>query len=488
MRHTWPEYLECLRSIPHRFLGYAASTALAALRSRPLVETGSLDTYFSAPQDSFSASPAFRQTSGELLIRSGDLARLVISTAYSANSTRNLENLGVTPFTISHFVTQLHDYIRDEFTGFSSNTSEWHSRVAALLLQRLSIYTPRHPSGEVFTIRALRIIPLNDGSWVSGDSSQDGTIFLDEDQRPALPAGLNFRFVQRTATADRNRRRLYELLGAKPCDENQICGMIVKSHETINQPRSLPEYISHAVYLFRAHYWPGYGSRVRLCLVDSNLFIRNHGIMCIPFGEVGSGVRRLFTDDFNGIVWLHPQYENSVTINERKSWLDFLSSLEGVTTLPPLESGGMLSDAMKHILARNGSMEFLGHLRMRHFGRLGYIPSLASSNFYSHSVRASIGDIPVATDRGIRRLCETALPSLSSVSMGLLPLLQLNEPDHTDWSFLHEFGVLTMASPELFISQIRSLKAISDQGRTNEIAKAIYTAMSTYQGLTSSHL
>ena len=172
--------------------------------------------------------------------------------------------------------------------------------------------------------------------------------------------------------------------------------------------------------------------------------------------------------------------------DESQEWIRWLASLEMVGTWPPLDSGGRLSPAMRHILERNGSKEFLGHLKMRNVSLVGGLTYLNSSTD-QHLIN-DIKELRVSTDRGIRCLCETALPCLASASLGLLPLLQLNDPDDPQWNFLSQFGVLTAVSLELYARQIRYLKASNDQRIAKEMAPKIYRSMADLPNLTSSNL
>lgn len=311
---------------------------------------------------------------------------------------------------------------------------------------------------------------------------------MDQGRRIALPTGLHFCFVQSSAADDRDRRRLYRLLGVKPCDETEICKMILDSHATMAVWPPLEILISHAMYIFRAHYQPEDRQSLRLRLVDSNLTIRYRETIHLPFGTQGKDLRRLFADDFAGIIWLHPDYEDRVTQGERQQWFQFLHSVEGVYQLPPLQSGGRLSDAMRYILMRNGSKEFLWLLMLQY--RSGYgIHMLGDSHTReAQTLTVDISNTKVSTDQGVQKLCETILPSLSPVSLGLLPVLQLADPQNTDWSFLRKFGVQTELSPDYFVKQLRALKESNDQGRVRETCTTIYKAIAAYPALESSKL
>ncbi|EXJ91698.1 hypothetical protein A1O3_00248 [Capronia epimyces CBS 606.96] len=481
MRFGWPEYLGSLWSIHDPYMRKIADSTIQQLRSKLLVRSELQDGVFLVPQDCLTASDEFRDATGGLLITEGTYAQRVRSNAYSDNSAMILRKLGVTPFDISHFVELLDQYISAHMASFSSKTTEWHSRVARLLCNHFSVrpYQSYSPVFEAF--KALRIIPLDDGSWASGATCANKKVLLDQGRRIALPTGLQFCFVQASAADDRDRRQLYRLLGVKPCDETEICKMILDCHTTMVVWPSLKTLISHAVYIFRARYQPQYGQPLRLRLVDSNLTCRYRERVHLPFGTPGKSLRRLFADDFSGIIWLHPDYEGGVKEGERQNWSQFLCSVEEVYQLPPLNSGGRLSGAMWHILTRNGSKEFLWLLKSQY--RWGY-----GDTFGGQTLTMDISNIEVSTDQGVQKLCETTLPSLSSVSLGLLPVLQLVDPQDTDWSFLRKFGVQTELSPEFFVKQLRALKASNDQGRVMATAKTVYKAMAAYPALDSSKL
>ena len=148
--------------------------------------------------------------------------------------------------------------------------------------------------------------------------------------------------------------------------------------------------------------------------------------------------------------------------------------------MPPLPANGRLSLAMKHILDRKGSEIFLGHLKMRRLllhGNLFNDLSVVDAR----KVKSDIGDTEVLTDRGMDRFCETILPSLSSDSLGLLPVVQLDDTNDSDWALLNSFGVQTKLSPGFHVEQIRSLKRSNRQ--VKETARKIYQALSAYPGL-----
>jgi len=484
MRFGWPEYLCSPSFIYDPFMKKVADSTIKHLRSKLLVQAELQDSAFLAPKDCLTASDEFRDATGRLLITEGTYAQQVRSNAYSHDSATNLHKLGATPFKISHFVELLDQYISAHMASLSSKTTAWHSSVARLLCSHFSdiICQPYSPK-----LHALRIIPLDDGSWVSGASCAVKKVFLDQGRRMAVPAGVQFSFVQASAADDRNRRQLYRLLGVKPCDEIEICRMILESHASMVVWTPLKTLISHAVYIFRVRYEPQDGQSLRLRLVDSTLTRRYKERVHLPFGTQEKAFRQLYADKFSGMVWLHPDYEDGVTEGERQNWFQFLCSVEGVSRLPPLHSGGRLSGAMRHILMRNGSMEFLRLLKTQY--RSGYGTMFGDLRTReAQTLTMDISNIEVSTDHGVQKLCETILPSLSSASLGLLPVLQLVDPQDTDWSFLRNFGVQTVLSPHYFVKQLRALKASNDQGRVLSTATTIYKAIAAYSTLHSSNL
>lgn len=484
MRFGWAEYLGSLWSIYNPFMKAVADSAVKQLQTKPLVLPELQEGAFMAPQHSLSLPGEFRDENGELLITEGRYALQVRSNAYSYKSATILSKLGVSPFGITHFVELLDQYISAHINSLSSKTTEWHSRVARVLCNHFPDERYQSYSRLRYNIKALRIIPLDDGSWVSGDSCASRKVFFDQGRRIALSAGLDFRFVEASAADDSYRRQLYQLLGVKPCDETEVCEMILKSHQTMVGSPPLKTLISHAVYIFRARFKPRYGQSLRLRLFDSNLTIRYQERVHLPFGTQDVAVKRLFADGFTGMVWLHPDYETGVPEGERQNWFEFLRSVEGVHSLPPLHSGGRLSNAMRHVLVELGSKEFLRLLKTQF--RSSYWNM--SDSRESRTLVSDISNVKVSTDRGVQKLCETILPSVPSVDLGLLPVLQLFDPTHTDWSFLRKFGVQTELSPECFVKQLRVLKEINDQSRVKAIATSIYKALTACEASDSSKL
>lgn len=487
MRFGWPEYLGSLGSIHDSFMEEIADSTIEKLQSRRLIRTELQDSVFLVPRDCLTASDEFRDATGGLLLTEGTYAQRVRSNAYSDKSAKALSILGVNPFQISQFVELLDQYISANMESFTSKATEWHSRVANLLCNHFSNGDYQSNSPEFQAFRSLQIIPLDDGSWVSGASCETEKVFMDRGRRIVLPTGFHFCFVQASAACDHDRRQLYQLLGVKSCDETEICKMILDSHATMEDLPPLEVLISHAMYIFRARYQPRHGKSLRLRLLDSNFTTRYRERVHLPFGTQGRALRRLFADDFAGIIWLHPDYEDSVKQDERQSWFQFLCSIEGVDRLPPLHSGGRLSDAMRHILMRNGSKEFLWLLKTQYPS--GYGDTFGDSHTReAQTLTEDISNIEVSTDQGVQKLCETILPSLSPVSLGLLPVLQLVGPKNTDWGFLRKFGVQTELSPDYFVKQLRALKESNDQGPVRAMATFVYKAIAAYPGLDSSKL
>lgn len=247
--------------------------------------------------------------------------------------------------------------------------------------------------------------------------------------------------------------------------------------------------IAHALYLFHARYQSDslYANPLRICMVDSDLTIQYQKTIHLPFGRVGHAVRRLFSDDFSGIIWLHSDYEEAVSVWQRQDWCRFLSKLEGVYELPAFSSYGRLSDAMRHILMRNGSKEFLAHLKMRHRLQFGGIFGNLHSND-AHAVRGDVSNIEVSTHRCLRRRGDTILPSLSIASLDLLPVLRLSDSDNPEWRFLQKFGVQTGLSLDFFLEQLRALKPGNKRERLQELAATVYKAIAANPSLDRSKL
>ena len=132
---------------------------------------------------------------------------------------------------------------------------------------------------------------------------------------------------------------------------------------------------------------------------------------------------------------------------------------------------------MRHIFDRNGSRAFLNHLKAQTTMNKDFFSDLWP---WQANVDHDIKQFLVSTDSGVHRLCETALPCLSALSLGLIPVLELDEPYDPAWTFLERYGVVTTLGLDFYLRQLKSLKTQGDLRVLNEKLLKIYKSLESF--------
>jgi hypothetical protein len=471
--YSWPEYFECLWAVHNAFLRPIAVEAIQIWNSQQLVESEGTDSSGSkmseAPQSLLIVGSAFRDVEGKLLLDDASLLQKIPASAYTDKSLRVFRKLGARDFTFVDFVERLECSIRRETLKFKGRSSEWHTSISRVLLSHLRGNVYGVHSAQYSTCKSLPIIPLRGGEWASAASTG---IFLVGNCNQQIPDGLTVRFVDSDAAANPFRNELFRLLGVKSCNETEICTQIIAKHRHDLQSRPLLDLVSQAVFLFRAQYRPRSSDTLRVA--DSTDHIRRMGQIHIPFGSTGRKIRCLFAPDFERMIWLHPQYENAVGAKHEEKWVQWLVQWDTIHLFPPVVVDHRLSPHMRHILERNGSKAFLNHLKEQ-MKTNGCFSGLNTRN--SSAVAGDIKELQVLTDFGAHQLCETVMPALREAGLGLLPVLDIDEPNDMGWSFLENYGVLTRTSLDFYLRQLRSLKATGDLKLLDEHLRKVYKSI-----------
>lgn len=122
-------------------------------------------------------------------------------------------------------------------------SDEWVTRSASMLVRPFNM---QGSTGEAVVIKALPLIPLRDGTWVSGDS---GSIFHPESDRLPVPTDLGLRLVDPEALQNPARKALFTKLGLRNCVTKDVVASILKKYNTwSNAPLQCS--ISHLCYLY----------------------------------------------------------------------------------------------------------------------------------------------------------------------------------------------------------------------------------------------
>ena len=393
----------------------------------------------------------------------------------------SLRRVGVRAVSPSDFVKELFSVAQRSFGAWTDHHSSWHENVAETLLQI--------PWGSLQPLIAkLPLIPLRDQSWISYDKGQFN-VFLDEEDNLKVPGGLDIQLVNSIAMASTARVKLFEKLGLKHCNANQIWKNITQLHKSspsgIANKRHAMEYL---VYLFRIHASSSTVPHEQMWLVDSEgVPARAHSLcMALP-GDSIHGV--VVTEDPSCIRYIHPEYITIVGEQNQAAWKDWLVHKIGVADRPRLVEHGEVSPAFLSITVRYESSVWLNFLKCGGF----YVEQVVSPTIYD-----TIASMPVTClDGTIESLKETILPNqnllLASKSLRVesMPFLKVDKPEDPRWATcLNQFFVVTRLDIAFYSKILRYFnhQGIDDKNRVEEIYKAVNCLANPFTARTEFHL
>lgn len=145
--------------------------------------------------------------------------------------------------------------------------SNWHSRLAAGVVQ----------SGYNTSFRAISLIPLRDGRWISANDGQ--VYFPNTSDNIVIPQGIEVNIIDESACACGSWRQMFIQFGAQTLNEKRVWELILERHQYMYQfTDSLPLdcMINHAWYLFC------YGSASLDCKVNEPHLKLDHQISDSP--------------------------------------------------------------------------------------------------------------------------------------------------------------------------------------------------------------
>ena len=180
---------------------------LAVLRS---LERGTRRTI----KDLFYRIPTFNDLQGAPLF--ADLrSKVYLSDSYAPSDIAILENFGLERLPYDKFIAMVR---QDLLAGPSisrlkslSTDDDWNSQAYKALS---FAWVDGRPS-DIQSLEQLRIIPLQDGSWVSSDS---GKIYYPMYEGAAVPNDLGMRLLHPMATRNEYRRAFLVRMGVQPID------------------------------------------------------------------------------------------------------------------------------------------------------------------------------------------------------------------------------------------------------------------------------
>ncbi|KAF1995054.1 hypothetical protein P154DRAFT_379511, partial [Amniculicola lignicola CBS 123094] len=469
-RYSWLPYLPDRPAVADFFQHLEKETIKVLAKSEILESFAGVLT---APRDLIYVPKHLSDDGMVPLILTPATSSVYVSSKYPPSDRFKLLQLGVTLMSIEIFIKDLGDFIIEYPEEFRSKPQRWHSRLAEVLTSSI-ISSKDHQDA----ISALQIVPLRDGRWVA--SKEENLLFPSRFKPLVIPSGIDVAEVHPNAEEDPNRRRLLMTLGAMDFRAEQICEIIIKTHEHISfEPGSLSreDLVSHAVFLYKTE-WKNAEDRDIWFATDTDSFCR--GSEAYMDSDVIYSAGELFADSRYKFHFLHPDYlqappSTKATIDAEANserWLKWLVQSMHVAQIPRMVTSTVrapfsMSHDFQFLLGVWPSSKIL--LLMRHHWKYysrWIVPRDSPRwkeawNISQKQLKSKMSSLDVACRRNLTYpLRQTFLPlsSMQLESLVSVPLLDVPEPDHDDWDYLKYFGVVVELDAIFWVECLRRAK------------------------------
>jgi hypothetical protein len=257
-----------------------------------------------------------------------------LSQMYQVIDKAYLLMLGVRTPSAQWLVDELSKLDRNE--GFRSKSTTWHEDIAKVINEILR-------DSHSYDLWQLPLIPLEDGSWVKSPVL-DGDIFFPESIGTNIPIDVNFPLVEKRASQNAERRKLFARLGVKVCNMQDVVDQIAAKHSKAMQGEPLigtpAILVSHAMYLYHAS---KHGIKPKLPKNEQFIYLLN---------DVGVAMRGrslylnrskvpdvLYSDSARSqsCHFLHPLYLESLQPEEHPSFVSWLEEVACLATVLRLQ-------------------------------------------------------------------------------------------------------------------------------------------------------
>ena len=350
----------------------------------------------------------------------------------------------------------------DSYIKGDTKSADWHTRSASLLCKLYNLNTSLSVK-----VRNLAIIPLQDGSWSSGESS----IYYPFSDTVPIPTDLGLRLVEKAALANTARRQLFAKLGAQDLAPSSVVKRILRKYNKHNNA-TREESIAHLRYLYYFDSEKQEALDKRICIFDE----KDHPVYraYVTFGEVITvddlyfetddefGVKELCKrplspcgkcDYFYPVHFIHPSYLSAVPATARvhdRSWISWLHLMAGVRRVPRLmlASDNTKLSPISEAIVENSPTKIVGWLHKYWKSDYG---DIATPEVVDTLRRARVSCQESRCE--IELLCYTYLPTTElrdicarlSFRPSPVPFLEvpksLHKSDYGQLEFLSIFGV-----------------------------------------------
>lgn len=308
MKYQWPYFIPPESVSP--FFQPARQAILDRLREDVVLESSA--GMLSKPPSLTYADPyKYADEEGRPFTLCSETEKKYLSTNFPLWTINPILELGVRELSNDMFLEHLESMISTDPAYVHAKPREWHSQLAKALIPMT-----QQPS-LVDTLSSLCIIPLLGGGWTSAE--KEPVLFSKKLDATQFPVSYDMPVVDPEATADGNRRRLFERLDIIEVDGPRMCRRIVDAHASSSfKPDELKptELISHAVFLFESSWQPLKGVDVDIWFATSDggrrkgsqLYIRGDFLEGSPTANVFDKLRERFATVHEDYL-LTPQLE-----------------------------------------------------------------------------------------------------------------------------------------------------------------------------------
>lgn len=426
---------------------------------------------------------------GEPLVPDTD-QDVYLSDEYESEDIRILKDLGMKQISS----TQILERIK---VGLSTSTDTpihdiplddpWHTAFAALIERLLETDIVKKD------VKKLKIIPLDDGSWVSHLSLHVHAVYLpylvDEDSVSIkIPDGLGFQKLHQTAAADGERASLYTSLGITSCHPDTVTAKILEMHKSGSRTGNALQFQMDLEILFWFGMQPSSSTQDHMSLVSDQNHSHRGRFLFFPSEDDYHSEKLLAATpkedwDHGKFGILDKRYLESQVRDRHRYGLDWESYLQGwgVKYFPDLTTGifpNMKIHPLIKLIARDNPDSFVANLKAH----------WSDYRIFSYAIKKDLKDVRVpCLNDSTQRLCDTILPTHELMDRSrdpnltnLLPFLKLPRDYDTQkseaWFFLKDFGVICEVNASFYL---RALYLLADLGEDH----LLQTCEKIYSGI-----
>ena len=443
LRYTWMRFLPT--GVSHLLRNQIKNSIQQVMRSSKVLESrlGTLH----CPPDLYRVLDQIKDRFGCPIVGADSS---YLSSNYENRDQALLEDLGVEFCSWPWILEQL--YLLGD--AVISKPVYWHEDLAkSLRLDSISKSAAWTDWGR--HIKNLRLIPLQDGTWVSATEITSNPIYFRQDNGMIdVPADINLRLVESSSSTNTHREQFFRLLGVKDCDKKEVAGLILQKHNDGNPIPPMDDAVAHVKYLFALT--PTIRDKLDLKILwlydEEGNPARSHDLYVRHTALQRYSAASLFGSEFPA-KFLSASYSSCTEVNNEpivhpllQSWLERSTP---ITDIPRLTKSGRISQDFEFILKRFPNDVL--HILKAHWTT--YKSSIGSSQI----IRDRLCSYEVQTFDGVdfkqQKLKDTFAPDpilkqissdLCNESQGVF-FLSFDSYKPSDWNFLKVFGVKFIA-------------------------------------------